>query len=132
MSGESGRTEVYVRSFPVGSGKWQISDGGGADPRWSENGRELYFRTDDGLMVASVEASSSSLRAGKPRSLISGDYRGGIQGLGVQGFTFSDYDATGDGQRFVLFPRLGDGRRGHVTLVTRWFDDLEKIATPSR
>jgi serine/threonine-protein kinase len=132
QSSESGRSEVYVRSFPVGSGKWQISDGGGADPRWSGEGRELYFRTDDGLMVASVQTSKTSLQAGKPRSLIAGDYRGGLQGLGVQGFTFSDYDATPDGSRFVLFPREGDGRRGHVTLVTRWFEDLQRIAVPTR
>ena len=59
------------------------------------------------------------------------DFRGGLQGLGIQGFTFGDYDSDEEGKRFVLFPREGDGRRGHVTLVTRWFDDLREITTSS-
>jgi Tol biopolymer transport system component len=132
QSDESGRLEVYVRRFPAGSGKWQISDGGGAQPIWSGDGRELFFRTEDGVMVAPVDGSGSSFRAGKPRSLLTGDYRGGTQGLSVQGFTFPDYDVARDGQRFVLFPGEEGGRRGHVTLVTRWFDELRRMATPSR
>jgi len=42
------------------------------------------------------------------------------------------FDATSDGQRFVLFPREGDGRRGHVTLVTRWFEELEQKLAAGR
>ena len=132
QSTESGRTEVYVRSFPAGSGKWQISDGGGAEPTWSGDGRELFYRTDAGLMVASIETTETSLRAGKPRTLLTGEYRGGTQGLGVQGFTFGDYDAAPDGKRFVLFPQDTEGRRGHVTLVTRWFDELRHMTSPGR
>jgi Tol biopolymer transport system component len=43
-SNESGRNEIYVRSFPdVGKGKWQVSTNGGNTSRWSANGRELFY-----------------------------------------------------------------------------------------
>jgi Tol biopolymer transport system component/predicted Ser/Thr protein kinase len=129
QSNESGRDEIYVRRFPTGSGKWQISDGGGAQPAWSANGRELFYRNDVGLMVVPVDGTGSSFQADKPRSLFTGTFLGGIQGLSVQGFSFSDYDSTRDGRRFVLFPQEGEGPGGHVTLVTRWFDDLASVVS---
>jgi serine/threonine-protein kinase len=131
-SDESGRLEVYVRRFPAGSGKWQISDGGGAQPVWSENGRELFYRNNEGMMVVPVDGSGASFQADRPRALFTGDFLGGTQGLSVQGFSFSDYDATRDGQRFVLFPQEAEGPGSYVTLVTRWFDDLEKVAPSDR
>jgi Tol biopolymer transport system component/predicted Ser/Thr protein kinase len=130
QSDESGRAEIYVRRFPTGGGKWQISDGGGAQPTWSESGRELFYRNNEGLMVVPVDGSGSSFQANKPRSLFTGSFLGGTQGLSVQGFSFSDYDATRDGQRFVLFPQEAEGPGSHVTLVTRWFDDLAKVGAP--
>jgi Tol biopolymer transport system component/predicted Ser/Thr protein kinase len=129
QSDESGRAEIYVRRFPTGGGKWQISDGGGAQPTWSANGRELFYRNNEGLMVVPVDGSGSSFQADKPRSLFTGSFLGGTQGLSVQGFSFSDYDATRDGQRFVLFPQEAEGPGSHVTLVTRWFDDLAKVGS---
>ena len=50
-SNESGRLEVYVRPYPSGAGRWQVSDTGGGFPRWAGNGRELFYRVDDGIMV---------------------------------------------------------------------------------
>jgi len=47
QSNESGRTEVYVRPFPPAGGRWQVSDEGGAYARWSHDGRELYYRTEN-------------------------------------------------------------------------------------
>src|SRR5262249_3367617 len=42
-SDETGRTEIYVQSFPPGAGKWQISSGGGTYPRWRRDGKELFY-----------------------------------------------------------------------------------------
>jgi Tol biopolymer transport system component len=62
-SNESGINEVYVRPFPSTSGgRWQVSNGGGMEPRWSPDGRELYFL--DGtvrLVAATIRASASSI-----------------------------------------------------------------------
>jgi serine/threonine-protein kinase len=54
-SNESGRLEVYIRPFPTGAGRWQVSDAGGGLPRWAGTGRELFYRVDDGIMVASID-----------------------------------------------------------------------------
>lgn len=80
-------------------------------------------------MVVPIDGSGSSFQADRPRPLLTGDFLGGTQGISNQGFTFPDYDAARDGQRFVLFPRADEGQRGLVTLVTRWFDDLQKLGS---
>ena len=60
-----------VQTFPKPNGKWQISTNGGAYPRWSADGKELYFITGDKLMVSSIHATGDSLEAGTPVSLFS-------------------------------------------------------------
>jgi serine/threonine protein kinase/Tol biopolymer transport system component len=131
-SAESGQPEIYVRPADGGGGRWQISDSGGGFPRWSHDGRELFFRTNTGIMSASIEVVGSSLRTGKPRQLFTGAFRGGTGGVSIAGSTFGDYDVTGDGKRFVMFPLLsgsGEERAGQITLVTSWFDQLKASAS---
>ena len=133
-SNESGRLEVYVRPYPSGAGRWQVSDNGGAFPRWAGNGRELFYRVDDGLMSASIEGMGDSLRTGKPTRLFTGAFRGGATGIAIGGNTFADYDVSADGQRFVMFPASDDDAtsRGIVTLVTPWFDELTRTFLTAR
>jgi serine/threonine-protein kinase len=128
-SDESGRREVYVGSFPPGGGKWQISDESGSQAVWSRDGRRLYYRTDEGVMVVDVDGSSASFRAGKPRPAISGDYIGGLNGVQAGNYFFPDYDVAPDGS-FVLF--AGDEQPEGVTtakLVTGWFGELRRLTT---
>lgn len=69
-SDESGRFEIYVSTFPHAGGKWQISNGGGREPMWSPNGKELfYISLDNDLMSTSVTAAASSIQPGVPRKL---------------------------------------------------------------
>jgi serine/threonine protein kinase len=66
-SNESGTFEVYVRPFPGPGGKWQISSNGGSIPRWSSNGKELFYHTlDNKLMVAPYTAAGDSFAAEAP------------------------------------------------------------------
>ena len=128
-STESGRWEVYVRPFPAGQGKWQVSDAGGAYPLWSSDGRELYWRTNDGVMMADVETSGGTFRASRARQLLSGSFQGGVDGIAVSGFSFPDYDVSPDGKRFVFFPdprNEGRGTHPHLILVTDWFGELRR------
>ena len=53
-SDESGRKEVYVRRFPQGADKWQVSFNGGAQPRWSRDGQELFYVEKNALIAVSV------------------------------------------------------------------------------
>ena len=128
-SNESGRFEVYVGSFPIGGGKWQISDEGGSQPIWSRDGNRLYYRTDEGVMMVDVGGGSGSFRVGKPRPAITGSYVGGLGGVQAGNYFFPDYDVAPDGS-FVLFS--GDDLPQGVTtakLVTGWFDELERLTT---
>jgi Tol biopolymer transport system component len=128
-STESGDSEVYVRPFPSGGGRWQISDAGGGYPRWSRDGRELVYRTNEGVMAATIEVVGGGLRTGKPRQLFAGQFRGGSGGISIAGNSFADYDMSPDGKRFVMFPRAaasGEERAGIVTIVSSWFEDLSR------
>jgi serine/threonine-protein kinase len=127
-SDESGVHEIYVRPFPAAAGRWQVSDGGGRFPRWSADGSELFFRTNDGILSAAIETTAGSFQAGKARTLFEGSFRGGMFGIGVGGYIFTDYAVAPDGQRFVMFPDTEQrSASNHVTLVFNWFDELERI-----
>jgi serine/threonine-protein kinase len=65
VSSESGQDQVYVRPFPSADGKWQISRGVGREPRWTPDGRRLFYRSAEGLKYVSVDASEG-FRAGRP------------------------------------------------------------------
>ena len=126
-SNESGRYEVYVRPFPAAGGKWQVSDGGGAWPLWSGDGKRLFYRTNSGIEEVSVEASGESLSIGMPKVAVEGAYRGGMFGISVGAYIFGDYAVAPDGQRFVMFPQDTDvAPKTHVTMVFNWFDELER------
>ena len=127
-SNESGKLEIYVRGFPSGGGKWQVSDGGGALARWSGDGRELIYRTDDGLMAVEVDGRGSNFEVGTPFKLFDGPFLGGTNGIAIGGFIFPDYTVSGDGKRFVMFAgREETTRPTSVRLVTNWFDELRRL-----
>jgi len=68
MSDESGEAEIYVKRFPTGEGKWQVSASSGFWPRWNRRGNRLYYVHGDTLMEVDV-ATAPSLRLGTPRAL---------------------------------------------------------------
>ena len=126
-SDESGRREVYVGSFPAGGGKWQVSDESGSQAVWARDGRRLYYRTEEGVMVVEVDGSGESFRGRKPRPAITGSYVGGLNGVQAGNYFFPDYDVAPDGS-FVLF--AGDELPEGVTtakLVTGWFSELKRL-----
>ncbi len=66
-SNESGRDDIYVQPFPGPGPKVAISSDGGIQPAWSRDGRELFYRQDDVMMV--VPVGSDPTKAGTPRRL---------------------------------------------------------------
>ncbi len=112
-SDESSRFEVYVRAFPTSAETWKISSGGGADPRWRRDGRELYFIAADGKMMAASVTSGRTFTHGPPVPL----FATGIEVLWQD--TRNHYDVTHDGQKFiVLVP--DDRRYGPITAIRHW------------
>jgi Tol biopolymer transport system component len=109
VSNQAGRSEVYVRSFPDSSGTWLVSQGGGTEPAWSPDGRELYYRSGDWLMAVPI-ATRPRFSVGRRDSLFSGHY--------VPNPTHTNYDVHPAGNRFVMV-RSGESER-QVMLTLNW------------
>ncbi|HZI93166.1 MAG TPA: hypothetical protein VFE84_02905, partial [Patescibacteria group bacterium] len=93
VSNEGGQESVFVRPFPSGDGRWQISTPRGVEPRWSRDGRELFYRVDAAIYRVQVE-TMKIFSAGKPERLFD------RVASGNQAYTFSP---TPDGSRFLTF-----------------------------
>ena len=99
QSNETGRYEIYVRPFAGQGGPLPISTAGGVYPRWSRDGKELYFIAPDAKMMAvSIRATATMLEAGAPATLFQTRRLGG--GLNVIGRSHQ-YDVARDG-RFLI------------------------------
>ena len=61
-SNETGKWEIYVTSFPDARGKWQVSTGGGEQPRWRRDGKELFYLSSDGKMMAAPVTTGDQFR----------------------------------------------------------------------
>jgi dipeptidyl aminopeptidase/acylaminoacyl peptidase len=113
-SDESGSPEVYVRHFPDTGVKRQISTRGGAQGRWRHDGRELYYLTLDGkLMAVDIKASFSSIEPGTPQLL----FNTGITGSPVA--RMNHYLVTRD-QRFLINRSAEDDNSAPITVVLNW------------
>jgi eukaryotic-like serine/threonine-protein kinase len=121
-SDESGRREIYLKRFPSGDGKWEVSVAGGEWPRWNGTGDHLYYLSgDDVEEVAMVLKDVPSLST--PVRLFS---RPGLTGRQTFGLT-PGYAVSGDGHRFLLL-RYADehARVKAVTLVQNWIAAFRK------
>jgi serine/threonine-protein kinase len=120
---ESGNYEVYVRPFPLGSAKWQVSTGGGTFPLWSQDGRQLFFETlDNRIMVADCAAKGESFEAGKPRLWSPRRV--------ASTFPFMNLALHPDGKRFLVFPTAdasGKAATGvHAAFLLNFTDELKR------
>ena len=112
---ESGEFEIVVQPSPEPTGKWQISTGGGHDPRWRADGRELYFVAADGtLMAATVVPSGSTFQALTPVAL----FTTRIVGTAVNN-ALPQYAVSRDG-RFLINELAGDTTASPITLLVNW------------
>ena len=112
-SDESGGYEVYLQPFPDLDRKWQVSTDGGSMPRWEPHGRELFYRSEPGLLkVMSVAIRPGPVPVDAPRLLFEGRY--------------GDYTVAPDG-RFIM-GKLGSPRPPitEITLVQNWFEELKR------
>ena len=100
LSTESGKPEVYVTAFPPKAWKRRVSQNGGLTPRWSADGRELFYLGQDHstLFAAAVSAEGATFRVSDVQPLFS---RQMVAGRG------SPYDVTADGRRFLVVASSG-------------------------
>lgn len=127
VSDESGRFEVYVRPYPGPGGRVQVSTGGGIEPLWSPNGRELFFRNGDDFLAVEI-AKGAILEGGRPRVLFS--RRNPPGGSGIRYDVNAQYAVSPDGQRFLMSkPDAVKGPGPVPRLVVNWFEELKQRAT---
>ena len=119
VSNESGRDEVYVRDYPEGAELWLVSTGGGREPLWSRDGRELFYRRGDELLVAEVRLADR-LVLGTPRTVFKGRFRPSVVGP-------PNYDVSLDGERFLMVEQ-GDELPTRMNIVVNWIEDLKRLA----
>jgi hypothetical protein len=120
ISNESGQNEIYVRSFPDGSGKWQVSKGGGVDPRWRRDGKEITYI--NGTRVMSVEVSTSpAFQPGTPKLLFEAPFA--LAGAHNRN---NAYDISPDGKKFLATMPVGQSLSAPITVVLNWQAGLKK------
>jgi serine/threonine protein kinase len=117
-SNDSGRMEVYLRPFPAPDQRWQVSTEGGTQPLWNPNGREIFYRSGDKMMVVSVSAGTAPTLS-EPRLLFETPYAFGA------GVTIPNYDVSADGERFVMVKE--DSNANRLNLVLNWFEELKRL-----
>ncbi len=116
-SDESGQYEIQVREYPSGE-KHVVSAGGGAEPTWAPNGRELFFRNGEWMMAVSIETEPRFV-AGKPKLLFEAPYS-------EAGVYHPNFDITPDGNRFIIIQNKLETTADHVIVVLNWFDELKE------
>ena len=119
VSNESGIYQVYVQPFPGHGGKWQVSTDGGTEPRWSPDGRKLYYRNQGKLFVLSV-GTGSSFTVSSPRVLIA-RYRPLINDTGLT------FDAMTDGQHIVTTQPVSGDSLQRIAIVLNWGEELRSM-----
>jgi Tol biopolymer transport system component len=112
-SNESGRMEIYVRPFPGPGGKWQISTQGGVHPYWRRDGKEIFFLTVNGDMMASEVTAGAGIQSSTPRTL----FRVPAPEAQANGPCFA---VSADGQRFLIRETLAGGTVPPTTVVLNW------------
>jgi Tol biopolymer transport system component len=121
-SDESGSDDIYVREFSSGSaqgpwdagGKWLISKGGGTDPRWRGDGKELFYVASDGKLTSVDISAKPMFKAGAPKPLfqLPPGFIGG--------------DVTADGRRFLVGVPVAQSASVPFTVVLNWQTILKK------
>jgi Tol biopolymer transport system component len=114
---ESGRPEVYVRSYPGPGGRWQVSLGGGNEPIWSRAGNEIFYRAGDAMMAAAVR-TQPSFEVTSRTKLFTGEYDAPNPGDQA-------YAVAPDGKSFFML-QVVTGSQQAIVVTLNLFDQLRR------
>jgi len=121
-SDETGRQEIYVRSFPPGDGadgKWLVSSNGGTQPRWRADGKELFYVAPGNTIMAVDVTTRPVFRSATPHALFPS------AGLGSGDPRRFQYDVSRDGKRFLMISPVEGGTPDAATVVLSWDASLK-------
>jgi len=119
-SDESGAPQVYVQSFPPSGAKWPVSTGGGDQPRWRRDGRELFYLAADSKLMAVDVKTDGAFEAGAPRPLFE------IHSPFAAGRSAINYVTAADGQRFLVRLAVEQSSTPPITVVVNWAAGVKK------
>jgi dipeptidyl aminopeptidase/acylaminoacyl peptidase len=119
-SDESGRNEIYVQPMPPGTGQIKVSIGGGSNPRWRRDGKELFFVSDGGSIMAADVMPGPAFSPGLPHRLFE------IKDAGLPAAFVSEYDVRPDGQRFLIYLAQKTTQDAPITVVLNWWAGLRQ------
>jgi Tol biopolymer transport system component len=126
-SDETGRYEVYIRPFPSGDGKWQVSTNGGWYPRWQKDGKELFYldaAANGKILSVRVNISGQAPEFSSAAPLFDSGY------ININHGVHHKYAVSPDGKHFII-PRAeatltGDTRQLPITVVLNWDSEFKK------
>ncbi len=118
-SNEEGALDVFVRSFPDGGQKRKISTGGGSRPVWRRDGRELFYLSPDGDLMAATIVTTPAFTVGVPQTL----FRTPLDPTTTMLATV--YDVHPDGKRFIMLAPVSDAPQP-VNVILNWQSLLRK------
>jgi Tol biopolymer transport system component len=115
-SDESGRWEIYVRPFPAQSSRWQISTKGGVEPRWRNDGKELFYVSPDrALMAAALELDGTKVQPAPAQAL----FKASFAAFGAD--MWRPIYAPGEGgRRFLVNVLVDQTAPSPVTMILNW------------
>jgi Tol biopolymer transport system component len=124
QSNESGQSEIFLRPFPDTKGlRHLVSIAGGTRPLWARSGRELFYLTAGGALMAVPVQTTPTLTVGTPVKLFEGPY--------FRGLNLRTYDVSPDGLRFLMIKEVGSGEdtseRPRIIIVQNWFEELKRL-----
>jgi len=120
-SNETGSSEVYVSAFSNPLSKRQISRGGGQEPRWRRDGKELFYLSADAKLMAVPVKAGATFESGPPEALFQTHAR-----LHIGVMDAFSYDVTRDGQRFLINVKIDDPSPAPLAIVLNWASEMEK------
>ncbi len=127
-SNQLGQAQVYVEAWPGPGMKEQITSEGGTDPIFSRDGRELFYRHGNRMMVVPV-STAGEFKAGRPTLLWEGEYSHGMSSsCGPPGVSSANYDVSANGQRFLMVKDEAHARFAtNIVVILNWAQELRRL-----
>ncbi|MDO8629481.1 MAG: hypothetical protein Q7R41_03220, partial [Phycisphaerales bacterium] len=117
-----------AQAFPAARGKWQVSTGGGMQPRWSPGGKELFYVAPDGSLMAApviVGSSGQTIEPGTPVALFTPRLASGGNILSPGALARPLYAVAADG-RFLVNEVVDDAAATPLSIILNWDAELTK------
>jgi hypothetical protein len=114
QSNQSGQSEIYVTSFPDPGARTQVSTAGGRVPKWSADGKEIYFVAGNRRLMSATIVTGSPPSIGVPKLLFEG------------ADDLSKYNPSADSKRFLVVLPQKDFRPPPLTVVVNWTAGLQR------